>query len=253
MLVYDDYRQDLIGSLIEEELISAAHLRHITQEVTQRCFLHLFGLNQGKIKGSPYSRPKEPKKLTLSPLRLALMGVYDSYDRLRLYECFGHLKTRPYTSQKRSLYREELNESELLLFSLADGSKTISELAQETTLDPLYVLSFYYVFSLLDEIKIQQNNILNQYYQRAIEQDYFQLLSLDYSATQDQIKDAWQTHRQWLKQQNEPNQNQIRLLTQILDDAYRILAYESLKNRYLDALQQPIYTPESSRPNQVDS
>ena len=154
---------------------------------------------------------------------------------------------------KNSLTKQYKRLFEFESVKLEFREDALAEIAKKVNLDPLYVLSFYYVFHLLGEIRIQQNNPLRQYYQRAIEQDYFQLLSLDYEASQEQIKTAWQTHRQWLNQQNSRNHKQIKILTSILDDAYRILAYETLKKRYLQALKQPVYTPESIMPRHVDS
>ena len=113
-------------------------------------------------------------------------------------------------------------------------------------------LGLCYAFSLLGDLTLNQHSPLTSFYRRACVQDYYQLLSLDYQASHEEITEAWKSHRQWLAEQK-GNPELVSPLIDILNDAYCVLVHPPLRVRYLESLEKPIYSemsiiPESYTP-----
>ena len=234
---------DLIEWLIDEGDISFRDLQRALREVTERQLKHLFGLTEGTITTSEYHRPRDPISLGESEVRLSIQSIFETYGRLRLYEVFGTLKSTPTTSGT-GLYRGGLAPEELGLLQGARGQRSVSDLANDVGVDPLYALSVFHVFSLLGEVQLESNSPFTGYLERISEMDYFQILSLEYDVSAQDVSEAWRRHRQWVSEQGDPQDQEVKELIDVLNDAYQVLVYDSVRNQYLQSLHKPIYAEE---------
>jgi hypothetical protein len=230
--------EDLVEWLLERELVTPRQLRLSQQAVATRHLTHLFALTEGSARFEPYSRPLDPLSLPLSTLRLAVHGVYRGYDRLRLYERFGTLKSLP-VCRDNGLFRAGLTELEAGLLEGANGRKTIAQLAQERGTDPLFALSFYYVFSLLSEVHLEARSPLGELYERALNNDYLQLLGVSAEASVDEVAEAWRRLRAQVAEVGAEASEEGREVIEVLKDAHLVLTHPHLRARYLEGLTRP--------------
>ena len=165
-------------------------------------------------------------------------GVYRGYDRLRLYERFGTLKSLP-VCRDNGLFRAGLTELEAGLLEGANGRKTIAQLAQERGTDPLFALSFYYVFSLLSEVHLEARSPLGELYERALNNDYLQLLGVSAEASVDEVAEAWRRLRAQVAEVGAEASEEGREVIEVLKDAHLVLTHPHLRARYLEGLTRP--------------
>ena len=231
-----DLAVELIPQMIEV-------LETAVEEVLTRSFLQLFELTTGWMIVSPFERPAEPIRLQRSSTRLLIDGIHGAYSRLRLYGQFTTLKAIPLV--ERVVNQVTLQERAFL--ERAHGDKTISELAEECGLTPVYALGLCYALSLMNVLDIIERSPLKDFYQRACTEDYFQLLGLQYDVDDMTVTEEWQRSRQWLSaQRGDPAL--IQGIVDILNDAYCVLAHAPLRTRYLSSLSKPIYSEMSIMP-----
>jgi len=231
--------EDLIEWLLERDLVKPRALRVAQQAVGMRHLNRLFALSDGKVIFEAYQRPTDPITLPLPSLRLAVHGVYKGYDRLRLYERFGSLKSRP-RAKPNGLFRSGLTELERELLSHARGEQTVAQIAQELGADPLFALSFYYVFSLLSELQLLVTSPLGDLYERAISEDYFKLLGVSVSASTDEVAQAWRALRAQVAEIGADSTEEGREVIEILKDAHLVLTHPHLRARYLESSRRPV-------------
>ena len=263
---------DLMEWLIEEENIPISDLRQANYLAFEQQLTRLFALTEGQLAITPYAPPLDPILYRGGMLRLIVDSTKATYGKLRLYERIGTTKIKP-TMVGSGLYRTGLNQIERALLNHADGHRTVTELATDIGIEPLIAHSLFFVFSLLGEVQFStvqsvspqksiqpsQNNVsstaltpqshfsqnakLNEhpFLLRAKSQDYFQLLSLSYEASLTEIETAWRQHRSWLKAQTDFTHNEQRLMTEVLNDAYRVLAQDPCRQRYLKSLKRPLF------------
>lgn len=231
--------EDLIEWLLERDLVKPKALRIAQQSVAMRHLNRLFALTEGKVIFESYQRPVDPLSLPLSSLRLAVHGVYKGYDRLRLYERFGSLKSRP-KARLNGLFRSGLTEIEHTLLTKAQGDLTVSQIAQDVSADPLFALSFYYVFSLLSEVQLLVSSPLGDLYERALNEDYFKLLGVSVSASSDEVAQAWRALRAQVAEIGADSTEEGREVIEILKDAHLVLTHPHLRARYLEASRHPV-------------
>ncbi len=237
---------DFVDAMIEVAPHVIDQLDSVMEQVLIKQIFRLFELTKGNVKTLAYSRPQDIHRFKLSPARLLIDGIRESMGKLRLYKLFGTPKVMP-AFDHVSLYLSQLNELERRVIQGAQGHRTVSELAQDSGLALIDTLALCYAFSLLGEASLNDQSPLKRFYQRACSQDYYQLLSLDYSATDEQIQEAWQSHRQWLNEQR-GQPELIAPLIEIVNDAYCVLAHPPLRVRYLNSLEKPIYSEMSIMP-----
>lgn len=231
--------EDLIEWLLERDLVRPRALRVAQQAVGIRHVNRLFALNDGKLTFESYQRPIDPLTLPLPSIRLAVHGVYKGYDRLRLYERFGSLKSRP-KAKVNGLFRSGLTEIERGLLSHAQGELTVAQIALELGADPLFALSFYYVYSLLSELKLLVSSPLGDLYERALTEDYFKLLGVSVSASTDEVAQAWRALRAQVAEIGADSTEEGREVIEILKDAHLVLTHPHLRARYLEASRRPV-------------
>jgi len=231
--------EDLIEWLLERDLVPLKPLRVAQQAVAVRHLNRLFALTEGKVVFEAYQRPAEPLTLPLPSLRLAVHGVYRGYDRLRLYERFGSLKAKP-EAKPNGLFRSGLTEIELSLLERARGELTVAQISQELGADPLFALSFYYIFSLLSELKLITSTPLGDLYDRAISADYFSLLGVSVEASTEEVAQAWRTLRARVSEIGADSTEEGREVIEVLKDAHLVLTHPHLRSRYIEAFERPL-------------
>lgn len=231
-------RDDLIEWLIERELASPRDLRAASHTVATRHLSHIFTLTDGQVSFEPYERPEEPLNLPLSALRLTIQGVYRGYDRLRLYERFGSLRSIP-VARPAGLFRGDLTEVERGLLAGAQGRQSVGELAAEVGADPLFALSFFYVMSLLSEVRLEARSPLGELYERAMSSDYLQLLGVTAAATPEEVAEAWRKLRAKVAEVGGERTEEGREVIEVLKDAHLVLTHPHLRARYLEAAARP--------------
>ena len=246
---YIDSQSQIDGFL--EAIIEVApnvidQLDEVMELVLLKQVYRLFELSRGQAKIQMYQRPTDIHRFKVRPARLLINGIRESMSKLRLYKLFGTPKVMP-TFDNITLYLGQLNEVERSVIQGAQGHRSVHELAQDSGLTTIDTLALCYAFSLLGEASLNDLSPLKLFYQRACTQDYYQLLSLDYSASDEQIWEAWQQHRQWLSEQRGQPQL-ITPLIEIVNDAYCVLAHPPLRVRYLNSLEKPIYSDMSIMP-----
>jgi len=231
-------RDDLIEWLIERELATPRDLRAASHAVATRHLSHLFTLTDGQVSFEPYERPEEPLNLPLSALRLAIQGVYRGYDRLRLYDRFGSLRSIP-VARAAGLFRGDLTEVERALLAGAQGRQSVSELAADVGADPLFALSFFYVMSLLSEVRLEARSPLGELHERALSSDYLQLLGVGAAATPEEVAEAWRKLRAKVAEVGGERTEEGREVIEVLKDAHLVLTHPHLRARYLEAAARP--------------
>ena len=131
-------------------------------------------------------------------------------------------------------------EIERSLLSRAQGEQTVSQIAQELGTDPLFALSFYYVFSLLSELQLLSSSPLGDLYERALSEDYFQLLGVNVNASSDEVAQAWRALRAQVAELGADHTEEGREVIEILKDAHLVLTHPHLRARYLEASRRPL-------------
>ena len=241
----------LIESLVDFAPQVIPSLDAIMEVTLLKVMYHLFELTVGSIRLFSFERPEEIRRFKVSSTRLLIDGIQNSMGKLRLYSLFGTPKLIPYFD-KIGLYLGHLTEIEILLIRGAQGHHSIAEMAKDSGLNVIDALGLCYAFSLLGDFTLNHQSPLKGFYKRACTQDYYQLLSLSYQATDDEITEAWKTHRQWLSEQR-GDPDLVTPLIDIINDAYCVLVHPPLRVRYLESLEKPIYSemsivPESYAP-----
>ena len=243
---YQSQTDEFLEAIIEVAPNVIDQLDEIMELVLLKQVYRLFELNRGQAKIQMYQRPSDIHRFKVRPARLLINGIRESMSKLRLYKLFGTPKVMP-IFDNITLYLGQLNEVERSVIQGAQGHRSVHELAQDSGLATIDTLALCYAFSLLGEVSLNDLSPLKLFYQRACTQDYYQLLSLDYSASDEQIREAWQQHRQWLSEQRGQPQL-ITPLIEIVNDAYCVLAHPPLRVRYLNSLEKPIYSEMSIMP-----
>lgn len=231
-------QEDLIEWLIERELATPRDLRAASHALATRHLSHIFTLTDGQVTFEPYERPEDPLNLPLSALRLAIQGVYRGYDRLRLYERFGSLRSIP-VARPAGLFRGGLTEVERALIAGAQGRQSVLELATDVGADPLFALSFFYVMSLLSEVRLEARSPLGELHERALNSDYLQLLGVTPTATPEEVAEAWRKLRAKVAEVGGERTEEGREVIEVLKDAHLVLTHPHLRARYLEAAARP--------------
>jgi hypothetical protein len=237
---------DLVDYIIERELISIHTLERLMQNLALSQINRFFDITDASFEIQDYQRPQDTLHLNQSLLRILIQGVMDHYGRLKLYQCFTHHKSIPMPSGFNLFYHQFNATEQYLIQSCHRKEYSIAQIAQKHEMHVSTVLSFYYVCYLLGEITLHQHSPLMNYYKRLLSQDYFNILSLSYEANANDAKKAWREHRKWVSQQSDDRVD-TKVMIDILDDAYRVLAHDVMRQRYLHSLQDPVVPVDQSQ------
>lgn len=242
---------EIIEMIVERHPQLIDLLEESLREVAILGFRQPFELTEGEILIKSFERPNERINFNRSTVSLLVDGIQRGYGRLRLYSQFTTIKALPLTDNS-CIFSVCVSDRERALLEGAQGVRTIAELAGDAGITPLDALGLCYAFSLLGELRIIENNPLTEFYSRACTDDYFQLLSLSFSASSEEVDVAWRTHRQWVGEQR-GDAELVQILIDILNDAYCVLMHPPLRSRYLASLRKPVYSEMSIVPEEMRS
>ena len=240
----------LIEALLELSPSVVDHLDDAMEYALLKVIYRLFEVRSGILSVEAYQRPTDLRRFKLSSIRILLNGIRESMGKLKLYKVFGTPKEIPIVGSS-NLFDSSLTERERVTVNGAQGHRTINELSEDSGLSVFDTLSLCYAFSLLGELTLNKESPLRHFFQRASSEDYYQLLSLDYEAKDEEIIEAWRSHRQWLAEQR-GDQELVTPLIDIINDAYCVLAHPPLRVRYLNSLSKPLYSEKSIIPESYD-
>jgi CheY-like chemotaxis protein len=270
-------RGEAVGVTAEEVLIEAGLLSAedvygtLKAHVLDRVFA-FFGLEDGDgviIKGGP--RPLDPIELSLPVPRIILDGIRRKFGRLRLYGVYGTASVVPQRALGNQLPKQlVLRAEEKAVLNQCDGRCTALEIARITGMGDVDTIGILYGLSILGLIENdnQETRVLAQIgpaaerralaprtadqlpgyaelvqtmYAGVQTTDYFQILGVDRGATQSEIRAAFDDasrrfdpHRVG---RDSPLWVQVKEIASVVDDAYRLLSNDRLRNRYEMAIR----------------
>ncbi|MBV70431.1 MAG: hypothetical protein CMH52_03695 [Myxococcales bacterium] len=257
--------------LIESKRVTAAEVYDRLKTHITTSLYDLFAIEDGEsvvIRDGP--KPLDPIDLGLSMGRLIIDGVNRKFGRLRLYQVFGTGRLIPVRNKTAKTEQNGLlNADEMKILNGCDGRRSVIEIARSMTLTDTDVLAFLYALSVIgfvdapsigpgQQLAVNESlkqralaprtadqmpgysDLVSSMYQTVLSTDYFNVLGIGRGATQAELRVAYEGLTQRFNPhrvgRDSPLWFQVKEISTVLDEAYRLLSNQRLRMRYETAI-----------------